>query len=61
MSKSSQNEWGYLQRVYPDCQELFSPLHKTLMEDFIPPLVHVGNPIAISEKEFKIILKKQQD
>jgi hypothetical protein len=53
VSKSLQNEWGYLQRVFPDCQELFSPLRKTLMEDFIPSLV--GNPI--SEIEFKIMEK----
>ena len=53
VSKSLQNEWGYLQRVFPDCQELFSPLRKTLMEDFILSLV--GN--LISEIEFKIMEK----
>ena len=51
VSNSLQNEWSYLQRVFPDCETLFSPLHVTLIEDFIPSLV--GN--QINETDFNII------
>ena len=53
VSKSLQNEWSYLQRVFPDCETLFSPLRVTLLEDFIPSVV--GN--QINETDFKIIEK----
>ena len=53
VSKSLQNEWSYLQRVFPDCETLFSPLRVTLLEDFIPSVV--GN--QINETDFNIIEK----
>ena len=33
VSKSLQNEWNYMQRIFPDCEELFSPLKQSLLED----------------------------
>ena len=54
VSKSLQNEWSYLQRVFADCETLFSPLCMTLIEDFIPSLV--GN--QINETDFNIIEKQ---
>ena len=50
VSKSLQNEWCYLQRVFPDCDEYFSPLRKILWEQFFPAL-H-GNPL--NEEEYQI-------
>ena len=43
VSKSLQNEWSYMQRVFPDCEELFSPLRQSLMNEFFPALT--GNKI----------------
>ena len=39
VSKSLQNEWSYLQRVFPTCDELSYPIRSTLMEEFIPALI----------------------
>ena len=36
VSKAMQNEWNYLQRIFPDSAELFSPLHQLLFNDFFP-------------------------
>ena len=38
VSKALQNEWNYLQRIFPDSEELFSPLRQTLFDDFFPAL-----------------------
>ena len=56
VSKSLQNEWSYLQRIHPDCDELFNPLHTALINNFIPFLI--GNPIT--EIEFKIFDKPKR-
>ena len=56
VSKSLQNEWCYLQRVFPDCDEYFSPLRKILWEQFFPAL-H-GN--LLNEEEYKIQAKPVQ-
>ena len=53
VSKSLQNEWSYLQRIHPDCDELFNPLRTALINHFIPSLI--GNPIT--EIEFQIFEK----
>ena len=53
VSKSLQNEWSYLQRIHPDCDELFNPLRTALINNFIPSLI--GNPIT--EIEFQIFEK----
>ena len=53
VSKSLQNEWNYMQRIFPDCEELFSPLKQSLLEDFFPSLT--SNPI--SDLEFNIFEK----
>ena len=53
VSKSLQNEWSYMQRVFPDCEELFSPLCQSLMNEFFPALT--GNPI--NEQEYNILEK----
>ena len=42
-SGSLQNEWNYIQHVFPDCEELFSPLRQSLMNEFFPALT--GNTI----------------
>ena len=51
VSKSLQNEWSYMQWVFPDCEELFSPLRQSLMNEFFPALT--GNPI--NEQEYNIL------
>ena len=38
VSKALQNEWNDLQRIFPDSEELFSPLRQTLFDDFFPAL-----------------------
>ena len=55
VSKSLQNEWIYMQRVlnFPDCEELFSPLCQSLMNEFFPALT--GN--TINEQEYNILEK----
>ena len=53
VSKSLQNEWNYMQRIFPDCEDLFSPLKQSLLEDFFPSLT--SNPI--SDLEFNIFEK----
>ena len=53
VSKSLQNEWSYMQRVFPDCEELFSPLCQSLINKFFPALT--GNPI--NEQEYNILEK----
>ena len=53
VSKSLQNEWNYMQRIFPDCKDLFSPLKQSLLEDFFPSLT--SNPI--SDLEFNIFEK----
>ena len=53
VSKSLQNEWSYMQQVFPDCEELFSPLRQSLMNEFFPALT--GNPI--NEQEYNILDK----
>jgi len=53
VSRSLQNEWSYLQRIHPDCDELFNPLCTALINNFIPSLI--GNPIT--EIEFQIFEK----
>ena len=56
VSKSLQNEWSYLQRIHPDCDELFNPLRTALINNFIPFLI--GNPIT--EIEFQIFENQQE-
>ena len=34
VSKAMQNEWNFLQRIFPDSAEWFSPLGQTLFNDF---------------------------
>ena len=51
VSKSLQNEWNCIQRVFPDCEDLFSPLKQSLLKDFFPSLT--SNPI--SDLEFNIL------
>ena len=53
VSKSLQNEWSYLQRVLPECEELFSPLRQSLLNEFFPALA--GTPI--NDLEFSILEK----
>ena len=53
VSKSLQNEWSYMQRVFPDCEELFSPLRQSLMHEFFPALT--GN--TINDQEYNILEK----
>ena len=53
VSKSLQNEWSYLQRVLPECEELFSPLCQSLLNEFFPALT--GTPI--NDLEFSILEK----
>ena len=53
VSKALQNEWNYLQRIFPNSEELFSPLRQTLFEEFLPALT--GCPLT--EIETQIIEK----
>ena len=53
VSKALQNEWNYLQRIFPNSEELFSPLQQTLFEEFLPALP--GCPLT--EIETQIIEK----
>ena len=53
VSKALQNEWNYLQRIFPDSKELFSPLQQTLFNDFFPALTGA----ALSDTEKNIIEK----
>jgi hypothetical protein len=39
LTKSLQFEWAYLQRVIPDCAELFQPLEDALRNEFLPALL----------------------
>ena len=39
LSRSVQFEWSYLQRVVPDCVDLFSPIQDALQEQFWPSLL----------------------
>ena len=43
-----QNEWNYLQRIFPDSEELFSLLRQTLFDDFFPALT--ANDLSDTEK-----------
>jgi len=43
-----QNEWNYLQRIFPDSEELFFPLRQTLFDDFFPALT--ANDLSDTEK-----------
>ena len=38
VSKALQNEWNYLQIIFPNSDELFSPLRQTLFEEFLPAI-----------------------
>ena len=42
-----------MERVFPDCEELFSPLHQSLMNEFFPALT--GN--TINDQEYNILAK----
>ena len=53
VSKAMQNEWNYLQRIFPDSAELFSPLRQTLFNDFFPTLTGA----TLSDTEINIIEK----
>ena len=44
MTKSVQNEWGYLQRVCMGCEDYFSPLKASIELEFLPALT--GVPIS---------------
>jgi hypothetical protein len=48
LARSLQNEWGYLQRVIPDCGDLFRPLESALAENFLPALF--GDTVTAEER-----------
>ena len=42
---SLKSEWGYLQRVCPDLGNVFTPIEKTLRDDFLPAILGESDPI----------------
>jgi hypothetical protein len=53
VSKALQNEWNYLQTLFPNSKELFSPLRQTLFEFFLLALT----ACPLNETETQIIEK----
>ena len=49
MTKSLQCEWGFIQRVVPDCSDEFMELQDTIKECFLPALFYV----SLSEAELQ--------